>query len=120
MANTYKKGDNDTRPWGTWEVLESGDEFIVKKIVVHPHQKLSLQKHNYRSEHWIIAQGTGHVTLGDKTFDAPQDTALYIPVQAIHRMENQTEDIVIFIEVQTGKTLDENDIIRLEDSYGRK
>ncbi len=119
MSVTYQKGQKDNRPWGSWEVIETGSEFIVKKITVFPHQKLSLQLHHYRSEHWIIVQGTGTVTVQEKTFEAPQNTAVFIPVEAIHRMSNETNEPVIFIEVQAGKTLDEEDIVRLEDSYNR-
>lgn len=119
MAVAYKTGDKDTRPWGTWEVLDAGENYIVKRIVVFPHKKLSLQLHHHRSEHWIIAEGTGTVTLGDKIFEAPQNTPLFIEVEQVHRMENKTDTPVIFIEVQTGDSLDENDIVRLEDAYGR-
>ena len=119
MSVSYKVGEMGERPWGTWEVLAVGSNYIVKRIIVNPHQKLSLQSHEFRSEHWIIASGTGTVTLDDETFDTPQDTHIYIEKQQKHRMENKTDFPVVFIEVQTGDTLDENDIQRYEDIYGR-
>ena len=119
MVVTYQAGDTDTRPWGTWEVLAVGEGYIVKRIVVNPHQKLSLQSHNYRSEHWVIAEGTGTVTLDDKIIEAPRDTHVYIERQQKHRMENRTDTPMVFIEVQTGDTLDESDIVRYQDDYGR-
>ena len=119
MSNNYKRGDKDTRPWGTWEVLDCGENFCVKKICVNPHSKLSLQLHHYRGEHWIIVKGTAKVTLGDNILTKTVDEAVYIPVNTKHRIENDTESMVEFIEIQTGDNLDENDIVRLEDIYGR-
>ncbi len=119
MSVTYQKGQNDTRPWGQWEVLDAGENYIVKRIYVAPHKKLSLQMHHHRSEHWIIASGSALVTLGDQTFEAKANTAIFIDVEQKHRIANETNGPVIFIEVQTGDTLDENDIVRFEDAYGR-
>lgn len=119
MSIMYKVGERGDRPWGTWEVLAVGEGYIVKRIVVNPHQKLSLQSHEHRAEHWVIATGTGTVTLDDKIIEAPQDTHIYIKRQQKHRMENRTDAPMVFIEVQAGDTLDENDIIRYEDVYGR-
>jgi mannose-6-phosphate isomerase-like protein (cupin superfamily) len=115
----YKKGDSDIRPWGKWEVLDTGEEFIVKRITVNPKSKLSLQLHHHRSEHWIIAQGTALVTIGKEIIKIEQNGRAFIPTQTKHRIENATDEPVIFIEVQAGKTLDEDDIVRLEDDYGR-
>lgn len=119
MTVTYKIGEKDTRPWGDWEVIDVGPTYIVKRIRVLPDKKLSLQLHHHRDEHWIIAQGTAQVTLGEKVFDAPANTPVFIPVGEKHRIANLTQEPVVFIEVQTGDTLDETDIVRLEDSYGR-
>ena len=119
MTVTYKVGEHDTRPWGTWEVIAVGESYIVKRIVVMPNQKLSLQLHHHRDEHWIIAEGTAEVTLDDRIFSAPANTPIFIKVGQKHRIANTTQKPVVFIEVQTGDTLDENDIVRLEDSYGR-
>lgn len=120
MTTRYKKGDMDTRPWGTWEVLESANNYCVKKITVNPNAILSLQMHNFRAEHWIIAEGEAMIVLGEDTLYRKQDEAVYIPVKTKHRIKNtSTEKNLVFIEVQTGDTLDEEDIIRFEDSYGR-
>lgn len=116
---TYKRGDSDTRPWGTWEVLDTGDKHTVKRILVNPGQILSLQYHHHRSEHWIIVKGTATVTLGEEEFEKQENENVYIPCGEKHRIANKTEEDMIFIEVQTGDTLDEDDIVRLEDSYGR-
>lgn len=119
MSNNYQKGDRDTRPWGTWEVLDAGNGFCVKRICVTPGNILSLQLHNFRDEHWIIIKGEAVVTLGeDKLFKKAND-AVFIPAKTKHRIQNDTNDMMEFIEVQTGDNLDENDIIRYEDSYGR-
>jgi mannose-6-phosphate isomerase-like protein (cupin superfamily) len=120
MTTRYKKGDMDTRPWGTWEVLESADNYCVKKITVNPDAILSLQMHNFRAEHWIIAEGEAMIVLGEDTLYRKQDEAVYIPVKTKHRIKNTSnEKNLVFIEVQTGDTLDEEDIIRFEDNYGR-
>ena len=119
MVVKYEKGASDIRPWGTWEILDTGDRHTVKRIVVHPGQKLSLQSHDHRDEHWIITEGTAEVTNGDKIIKAVPNTPIFIPAKAKHRIENIGETDVIFIEVQTGDLLDENDIIRYEDVYGR-
>ena len=117
--NFYKKGDCDTRPWGTWEVIDSGKGFCVKKITVKPKQILSLQMHNHRSEHWIIVQGEAVVTNGEDIFELASGKSTFIPFKRKHRIVNQTNQNMTFIEVQIGDNLDENDIIRFEDSYGR-
>ena len=115
----YAKGDSDKRPWGTWEVLESSNNYCVKKICVIPQGILSLQLHHYRSEHWIIVEGEAVVTLGDQQIVRKANESVYIPAETKHRIANQTDKNMIFIEVQTGENLDENDIVRLEDRYGR-
>jgi len=121
MSNqiTYKRGDADDRPWGRWEVLDVGDAHIVKRITVLPGKILSLQRHKFRDEHWTIVKGIGTVTLDDKIFDKGYNEAVFIKRGQIHRIANQTDDIVEFIEVQTGDQLREDDIERLEDAYGR-
>ncbi len=119
MANLYKRGDKDSRPWGTWEVLETGETYCVKKIRVTPGNILSLQSHNFRSEHWIIVEGEAVVTLGEDKIVKKAGENAYIPVTVKHRIQNNTDKDMVFIEVQYGENLDENDIIRYEDSYGR-
>ncbi len=119
MANNYKRGDHDTRPWGTWEVLDAEDNFCVKRILVTPGSTLSLQLHHFRCEHWIIVKGEAVVTLGEDKFVRKANEAVYIPAETKHRIQNDTRENVEFIEIQTGDNLDENDIVRLEDKYGR-
>lgn len=119
MVVHYKKGDKDIRPWGEWETIDVGNNHIVKRIVVHPKGKLSLQKHQYRHEHWVITQGSAIVTVNDKCFVCNENDHVFIPAQTIHRVENKETSNLIFIEIQTGEILDENDITRLEDIYNR-
>ncbi len=116
---SYTIGDNDTRPWGTWEVLGVGRSHIVKMITVKPGQLLSLQRHQFRAEHWIVVNGKASVTLNEEVFDLKADQSVYIPKTAKHRIGNYSDEDLCFIEVQIGETLDENDIERFEDQYGR-
>jgi len=106
-------------PWGRWEVLLEGKGYKVKRIIVHPGQKLSYQKHFRRSEHWIAVQGKGVVTLDGKKINLTPGKAVDIPIEAAHRAANEEKDPFVFIEVQFGSYLEEDDIVRLEDSYGR-
>lgn len=120
MSTNYKKGDFDTRPWGTWEVLDAGEHFCVKRITVNPEAILSLQLHHFRAEHWIIAEGEAMIVLGEDTLYRKADDSVYIPVKTKHRIKNTSSDKkLVFIEIQTGETLDESDIVRFEDNYGR-
>lgn len=119
MVSAYKRGDKDIRPWGTWEVVEAGENYCVKKICVIPGGKLSLQMHHYRAEHWIIVSGEAVVTLGEDKFVRKANESVYIPAETKHRIQNDGKAEVVFIEIQTGDNLDENDIIRFEDVYGR-
>ncbi len=107
------------RPWGYYESLDSGDRFQVKRICVKPGEKLSLQKHQYRAEHWTVVSGAARVTRDETVFDLRENESTYIPVGATHRLENSGEDPLEIIEVQSGDYLGEDDIIRFEDSYGR-
>lgn len=115
----YKRGDYDDRPWGRWEVLETGKDFAVKRITVAPGQQLSLQYHHHRCEHWIVVTGTARVTLDEEVFDKAAGESVFIPQGAHHRVENPGSEPVEFIEVQYGNPLREDDIVRLEDRYGR-
>lgn len=119
MTNSYKRGQNDRRPWGTWEVIDCGDGFCTKHITVIPAGILSLQLHHYRAEHWIIVKGEAKITLGEKILTKKAGESVYIPVETKHRIQNETSQPLEFIEVQTGENLDENDIVRFEDMYGR-
>lgn len=119
MATLYKRGDHDNRPWGTWEVLDSAENFCVKRICVIPGGKLSLQMHHHRAEHWIIVKGIGKIMLDEQIFEKQAGESVYIPAETKHRIENASTEQMEFIEVQTGKRLDEKDIVRFEDIYGR-
>lgn len=116
---TYCRGDSDNRPWGRWEVLEIGDGFAVKRITVHPGAMLSLQLHHHREEHWVVVRGRARVTRGTEVLDLGRNQSVFIPVETAHRIENPGQEPLEFIEVQVGDRLDENDIVRLEDRYGR-
>jgi mannose-1-phosphate guanylyltransferase/mannose-1-phosphate guanylyltransferase/mannose-6-phosphate isomerase len=107
------------RPWGSYESVVSGEGFQVKRIVVKPHAKLSLQKHQHRAEHWVVVRGEALVTRGTETFRLQSNQSTYIPVGEIHRLENDGYEPLFLIEVQSGSYLGEDDIIRLDDSYGR-
>lgn len=107
------------RPWGTYESLARGGCYQTKRIIVFPGQCLSLQLHHHRSEHWTIVKGTAEITLGDSVREYSKNQSIYIPVETIHRLKNNTSDNVILIEVQCGDYLGEDDIVRLEDIYNR-
>ena len=109
----------DYRPWGWFESLVVGTRFQVKRIHVHPGASLSLQSHHHRAEHWIVVQGTAKVTIDDKVRLVTENQSVYIPLGAIHRMENPGKVDMVLIEVQTGSYLDEDDIVRYEDVYAR-
>ena len=109
----------DHRPWGWFESLVVGDRFQVKRIVVHPGAALSLQSHHHRSEHWIVVQGTARVTVDSQVRLISENQSVYIPLGAVHRMENPGKVPMVLIEVQTGSYLGEDDIIRYEDVYAR-
>ncbi len=109
----------DHRPWGHFESLATGTRFQVKRIVVHPGASLSLQSHHHRSEHWIVVQGTARVTVDDTVKLVTENESIYIPLGAVHRMENPGKVDMVLIEVQTGSYLGEDDIIRYEDVYAR-
>jgi len=109
----------DHRPWGWFETLALADRFQVKRIVVHPGAALSLQSHHHRSEHWIVVQGTAKVTVDGAVSLLTENQSVYIPLGAVHRMENPGKLPMVLIEVQTGSYLGEDDIIRYEDVYSR-
>lgn len=109
----------DFRPWGWYDSLIIGERFQVKRIVVHPGAALSLQSHHHRSEHWIVVEGTAKVTIDDDVKIVTENQSVYIPLGAVHRMENPGKLPMVLIEVQTGSYLKEDDIIRYEDVYAR-
>ena len=108
-----------SRPWGSYDSIDSGERFQVKRIVVKPGGTLSLQKHYHRAEHWIVVKGTAKVTRGDKTFLLTENQSTYIPIGELHRLHNPGKTQLEMIEVQSGSYLGEDDIVRYEDSYGR-
>ena len=109
----------DHRPWGWFESLAIGERFQVKRIHVHPGASLSLQSHFHRSEHWIVVEGTARVTIDDSVQLVTENQSVYIPLGAVHRMENPGQVPMVLIEVQTGTYLGEDDIVRYEDVYAR-
>jgi mannose-6-phosphate isomerase-like protein (cupin superfamily) len=115
----YRRGDSDRRPWGRWEVLDTGQGFAVKRITVDPGGILSLQLHHHRSEHWVVVHGWARVTRGDAVLDLGTGQHVHIPVETAHRIENPGPGTLELIEVQQGERLDESDIVRLDDRYGR-
>ncbi|MDF0603824.1 mannose-1-phosphate guanylyltransferase/mannose-6-phosphate isomerase [Psychromarinibacter sp. C21-152] len=110
----------DHRPWGWFETLALSDRFQVKRIVVHPGASLSLQSHHHRSEHWVVVQGTAKVTVDEVEKLLTENQSVYIPLGAVHRMENPGKVPMVLIEVQTGAYLGEDDIVRYEDIYARE
>ena len=109
----------DRRPWGTFTVLDEADGFKVKRIEVLPGKRLSYQKHAQRAEHWFVVEGTAKVTLDGAEIIVERGHAIDIPKGAAHRVENPSNTNLIFIEVQRGVYLGEDDIVRLEDDFGR-
>jgi mannose-6-phosphate isomerase len=109
----------DRRPWGSFTVLDEGDDFKVKRIEVQPGKRLSYQKHSQRAEHWVVVQGTAKATLDDRETILPVGAAIDIGVGVAHRVENPGSELLVFIEVQRGSYLGEDDIVRLQDDFGR-
>jgi mannose-1-phosphate guanylyltransferase/mannose-1-phosphate guanylyltransferase/mannose-6-phosphate isomerase len=107
------------RPWGSYETVDSGANFLVKRITVDPGQKLSLQMHHHRAEHWVVVAGTALATCGDRQVTLQPGETTYIPQGARHRLENPGQTPLVLIEVQSGAHLSEEDIVRFEDIYGR-
>jgi len=115
----YVVGDSDSRPWGKWEVLAIGDRYTLKRITVLPGHRLSLQYHHHRSEHWTIVQGFAEVELDDAVHQMSSGKHIHIPVGALHRVRALGSEPLVFLETQVGDVLDENDIVRIADDYGR-
>ena len=108
------------RPWGYYQIIDGGEKFQVKQLMLNPGAKLSLQRHNHRAEHWVVVEGAATVTKGDETFQLEANQSTYIPIGVDHRLENQGSGPLRLIEVQSGDYLGEDDIVRLDDVYGRK
>jgi mannose-1-phosphate guanylyltransferase / mannose-6-phosphate isomerase len=110
----------DRRPWGWFESLVLGDRFQVKRIHVYPGSALSLQSHHHRAEHWIVVEGTARVTVDEAVQLLSENQSVYIPLGAVHRLENPGKVPLTLIEVQTGSYLGEDDIVRYDDLYARR
>ena len=107
------------RPWGTYSVLDDNERYKIKRIVVRPGKRLSLQKHLHRSEHWVVVSGTATCTVGDKVFYVRPNESTYIKVGEIHRLQNNGKLPLVIVEVQVGEYTGEDDIIRIEDDFKR-
>ena len=107
------------RPWGSFTVLEEGSHHKIKRLSVKPGACISLQMHQHRSEHWVVVEGEARVTKDDEAIVLERDQSTYIPAGTRHRLENAGTAPLIVIEVQTGRYLGEDDIVRYEDRYGR-
>jgi mannose-6-phosphate isomerase-like protein (cupin superfamily) len=111
--------ETDVRPWGHYVVIDEGAQHKVKRIVVAPGKRLSYQRHTHRSEHWFVVAGSGSVTLDGDKLTVSSGSAIDVPAGAAHRVENTGVEDLVFIEVQRGEYLGEDDIHRLEDDFGR-
>ena len=109
----------EKRPWGWYDVIDEGDRYKVKSIEVKPGQKLSLQKHHHRAEHWVVVSGTAMIECDGKEKLLTENESTYIPVGSVHRLSNPGKMPLRIIEVQSGSYVGEDDIVRLEDVYGR-
>jgi mannose-1-phosphate guanylyltransferase/mannose-6-phosphate isomerase len=107
------------RPWGSYETVDAGERFQVKRLTVNIGKKLSLQLHHRRAEHWVVVRGVATVTRGNDTFDLKENESIYIPLGVKHRLENRQQALLELIEVQSGDYLGEDDIVRFEDDFGR-
>ena len=107
------------RPWGWYQTMDLGDRFRVKRLVVAPGKKLSLQKHHHRAEHWVVVRGTAEVTRDHEVLVVHENESIYLPSGCAHRLSNPGKIPVEIVEVQTGTYLGEDDIVRIEDDFGR-
>jgi len=118
-STAYQIGESEIRPWGSWQVLDVGPGYAVKRILVSPGKRLSLQSHNYRSELWNVVSGFGLVTIGGDENPVQIGSHIYIPRDTRHRLCNSGESDLLLIEVQYGKKISEQDIVRIEDDFDR-
>jgi len=119
MKNKFLFIESETRPWGSFYVINDQPEYKIKRIEVNPGSRLSYQYHNGRAETWVIIEGKAKVTINNKTENYSTGETVIIPRKAKHRIENITTENLIFIEIQTGDYFDEDDIVRIEDDYNR-
>lgn len=118
-VNTYKQGDRDERPWGNWLVYDVLPHAVVKKIEILPGRRISLQRHQHRSERWIVVEGIASVSRDKEQLTVHAGESVFIPCQSIHRLANNGTDLLVIIEIQYGDYLSEKDIERFTDDYGR-
>ena len=116
---TFQIHQTAHRPWGTYTILEEGPFYKIKRLELKPHAAISLQKHHHRTEHWVVVNGIATVTKNSETFELSSNQSTYIEAEMKHRLENNTEESLVIIEVQCGKYLGEDDIVRFDDKYGR-
>ena len=112
-------GEFEHRPWGAWYVLDEGEGYKVKRIEVEPGQRLSYQTHEHRSEHWVVIKGTATATVDDDTSLVHTGESIDVPLGAKHRLANEGDEELVIVEVQLGGYTGEDDIVRLQDDYGR-
>jgi len=117
--DSYKLHKTIVRPWGTYTVLEEGPGFKMKRIEVKPGGSLSLQLHHRRSEHWVVVRGTARVTCGERVYDVSPGESTFVPIETRHRLENRGTEMLAIIEVACGDYIEEDDIVRFDDKYGR-
>ena len=119
MDRKNEIGKTENRPWGNFTILDEGNDYKVKRIEVFPGKRLSYQKHTMRAEHWFIVSGTAKVTLDGNELLVTSGESIDIAVGAAHRVENPEDSQLVFIEIQTGDYFGEDDIVRIEDDFGR-
>lgn len=118
-SNIHKESPVVLRPWGNFSILDSAEKYKVKKITVKPGLRLSLQTHTHRHEHWVIIDGSAQITIGDQVLRMEPNQAAFIPMGEVHRIENVGDKDLIFIEIQYGSYLEEDDLVRIEDDFAR-
>jgi mannose-6-phosphate isomerase len=111
--------ESEQRPWGSYEVLENSQHYKVKRLEVKPGQRLSLQRHSHRSEHWVVVEGVADVVAGEENLQLQEGEHIHIPALTNHRLGNSGDRLLVIVEVQTGDYLGEDDITRLADDYAR-
>lgn len=117
--SSYTVGDADVRPWGSWKVLDVMPAIVVKKLIVSPGKRISLQRHRFRSERWIVVDGVATVRKDDRVLHLNPGEGVFLPQGCLHRLGNETDQPVMLIEIQFGSPLSEDDIERFNDDYGR-
>jgi len=107
------------KPWGSYEIIDQGKNYLAKKITINPKGSLSFQSHDHRSEHWVVVEGQAEVTLENKITNLRENQSIFIPKKTKHMVSNTQNDVLIIVEVWYGEKLSEDDIIRYKDIYGR-